>query len=75
MAVPKRIEIKGKDAEGNDKVVYLQLPDSEANKEAQLAYNSAFRDALQSGAILRQKLNQVMEDQGIWNAEKENQYN
>ena len=75
MAIPKRIEIKGKDAEGNDKVVYLQLPDSEANKEAQLAYNRAFRDALQSGAILRQKLNQVMEDQGIWNEEKENQYN
>tara|TARA_Y100000593_G_scaffold8346_1_gene15428 strand:+ start:10056 stop:10997 length:942 start_codon:yes stop_codon:yes gene_type:complete len=75
MAVPKRIEIKGKDTEGNDKVVYLELPNAEANKEAQLAYNKAFRDALQSGAILRQKLNQVMEDQGIWNEDKENQYN
>jgi len=75
MAVPKRIEIKGKDLDGNDKVVYLQLPNSETNKEAQLAYNRAFRDALQSGAILRQKLNKVMEEQGIWDQEKEQQYN
>jgi hypothetical protein len=75
MAIPKRIEIKGLDAEGNEKVVYLQLPNAEANKEAQLAYNRAFRDALQSGAILRQKLNQVMQEQGIWDDEKETQYN
>tara|TARA_R110000824_G_scaffold168645_4_gene345627 strand:+ start:5126 stop:6064 length:939 start_codon:yes stop_codon:yes gene_type:complete len=75
MAIPKRIKIKGKDAEGNEKVVYLQLPNAESNKEAQLAYNRAFRDALQSGAILRQKLNQVMQDQGIWDDEKEKQYN
>ena len=43
MAIPKRIEIKGLDAEGNEKVVYLQLPNAEANKEAQLAYNRALR--------------------------------
>tara|TARA_R110002051_G_scaffold322981_1_gene415207 strand:- start:16 stop:999 length:984 start_codon:yes stop_codon:yes gene_type:complete len=75
MAKKKRIKIESTDSKGEEKVVYLQLPDSKENKEAQLAYNTAFREALQSGAVLRQKLNQVMEEQGIWDEEKEKQYN
>lgn len=75
MAKKKRIKIESTDSSGKEKVVYLQLPDSKENKEAQLAYNTAFREALQSGAVLRQKLNQVMQEQGIWNEEKEDRYN
>tara|TARA_R110002020_G_scaffold385329_1_gene596258 strand:- start:1482 stop:2441 length:960 start_codon:yes stop_codon:yes gene_type:complete len=70
-----RIKIESVDSDGKDKICYLQLPDSKENKEAQLAYNTAFREALQSGAVLRQKLNQVMEEQGIWDEEKQSQYN
>ena len=74
MAKAKRIKIDSQNSKGEETTVYLQLPDSKENKEAQLAYNKAFREALQSGAVLRQKLNQVMEEQGIWDQEKETRY-
>ena len=66
-----RIEVKGKDKNGDDKIAFLLLPDAQINKEAQLVYNRAFRDALDSGAILRQKLGDIMEEQGLWDGEKE----
>ena len=75
MARPKRIKLESVDSSGDKKTVYIQLPDSEDNKEAQLAYNKSFREALQSGAILRQKLNKVMEEQGVWDETKESEYN
>jgi len=74
MAKKKRIKIESTNVSGEDAVVYLQLPDAKENKEAQLAYNKAFREALQSGAILRQKLTQVMEEQGIWDEAKQTEY-
>ena len=69
-----RIKIESVNNEGNEVVAYIKLPDSKDNKKAQLAYNKAFKDALQSGAVLRQKLSQVMEEQGIWNEQKQEQY-
>jgi hypothetical protein len=74
MAKSKRVEINSVDLDGEKKKVFLQIPASEENKEAQLAYNKAFKEALQSGAILRQKLQRVMNEQGIWDDEKETQY-
>jgi len=74
MAKNKRIKISSTDLNGEEKEIYLQLPSSEENKKAQLAYNKAFKEALQSGAILRQKLQKVMNEQGIWDDEKEKQY-
>tara|TARA_B100000519_G_C14257018_1_gene445530 strand:- start:1917 stop:2858 length:942 start_codon:yes stop_codon:yes gene_type:complete len=69
-----KIEVKSVDSRGKDRTVYLKLPDSKVNKEAQLAYNKAFRNALQDGAILRQKLNSVMREQGVWSDEKQDEY-
>ena len=70
-----RKKIESEDSDGNKKVLYLIDPDSKINKQAQLAYNRAFRDALQSGAILRQKLDDVLRDQEIWDDKKEERYN
>jgi len=69
-----RIKIESEDLDGKKKIVYIKIPDTRINKEAQLAYNQAFRDALQSGAVLRQKLSNVLEEQGVWDDEKEKQY-
>jgi hypothetical protein len=74
MAKNKRIKIDSVDLDGKKQEIYLQLPAAEENKAAQLAYNKAFKEALQSGAILRQKLQRVMNEQGIWDDEKEEQY-
>tara|TARA_R110002020_G_scaffold250181_3_gene464270 strand:- start:684 stop:1649 length:966 start_codon:yes stop_codon:yes gene_type:complete len=70
-----RTKIESEDSKGNAKVLYLIDPDAKINKQAQLAYNRAFRDALQSGAILRQKLDDVLRDQEIWDDKKEERYN
>lgn len=70
-----RKKIESNDADGNKKILYLIDPDAKINKEAQLAYNRAFRDALQSGAILRQKLDDVLRDQEIWDDKKQARYN
>lgn len=74
MAKKTRFKIESVDSKGKEKVVFFILPDTQITKEGQLAYNKAFREALQSGAILRQKLSQVMTDQGLWNEEKEAEY-
>ena len=70
-----RTKIESEDRNGDAKVLYLIDPDAKINKQAQLAYNRAFRDALQSGAILRQKLDDVLRDQEIWDDKKEARYN
>ena len=65
--------IASKDKEGNEVKVMLKVPGAEEYRDSQLEYNRAFRAALDSGALLRQKLSDYMEEQGIWNEEKQKQ--
>ena len=69
-----RKKIESEDVDGKKKTVYVKTPDSAINRQAQLAYNRAFRDALQSGAILRQKLDDILREQDVWNDDKQRQY-
>ena len=70
----ERIKLDSEDIDGKKKTVYIKTPDSALNRKAQLAYNRAFIDALQSGAILRQKLDDILREQDVWNDDKEEQY-
>ena len=65
--------IEGKDREDKDVKVLLKMPSATEYRDSQIAYNKAFRMALDSGALLRQKLTDYMREQGIWNDEKEAQ--
>ena len=58
-----------------DKEVELAVlrPNASQAKDAQLAYNSAFADAVKSGALLRAKLENVLIEQGVWSKEKQQQ--
>ena len=67
--------VESKDLDGNDKNVLVVRPDSKKLAEAQKVYNKFFRDGLESGALLRQRLDGYMREQGIWSDEKEKQYN
>ena len=49
-------------------------PNVKQRQEGQKTYNKAFRDAVESGAILRAKVNTVMRDQNLWDDNKEAQY-
>ena len=70
----KRNKIDSVDLEGKNKTVYVVEPSPRDSRDAQMAYNRIFRDALESGAILRQKLDSVMQEQGIWNETKQEEY-
>ena len=49
-------------------------PNNKATQEGQIAYSKAFRQAVEGGAILRAKLNQVMRDQNLWDDKKQAEY-
>jgi hypothetical protein len=54
--------------------VIVRRPNGKDLKEAQIEYNKAMRSALENRTLLRQKLNDYLVDQGIWNKEKQSQY-
>lgn len=60
-------EIKGKEYRVN-------RPGAKENRNAQMEYNKAFGAAIQSGAILRKKLEQYIIEQKIWSEEKANNF-
>ena len=65
--------IETKDKDGKDIKVLLKTPTAQEYRDSQVEYNKAFRKALDSGALLRQKLSDYMEEQGIWDEEKQKQ--
>ena len=67
--------VKGKDSDGNEVTVLVKKPSVQEYRDSQIEYNKTFRSALESGALLKKKLNDYMREQGIWDDEKEKQYN
>ena len=74
MAKPERTTIESKDSKGDKKVVVVRPPTSKDKNQAQLEYLKAFRQALENGAILKQKLDDHLQEQGIWDEAKQKQY-
>tara|TARA_R110000824_G_scaffold63631_8_gene167156 strand:- start:3226 stop:4185 length:960 start_codon:yes stop_codon:yes gene_type:complete len=70
----KQRTVTNEDHEGNQVVVVVKKPTSQDYNKSQIAYNKSFREALDSGALLRQKLSDYMKEQGIWDEKKEEQY-
>lgn len=70
----KQRVVKGVDNDDNEVVVVVKKPNAQDYNKSQIAYNKAFRQALDSGALLRQKLTDYMKEQGIWDEKKEKQY-
>lgn len=61
-----KVEIGGKEVE-----LAVLRPNAKQRQEAQKVYNKAFRDAVESGAILRAKIESVMREQKLWDDQKE----
>ena len=74
MAKPERTTIESKDSKGDKKVVVVRPPTAKDKNQAQLQYLKAFRQALENGAILKQKLDDHLKEQGIWDEAKQKQY-
>jgi hypothetical protein len=70
MATNKKVievEIAGKKTE-----LAVVRPNAKQRQEGLKFYNKAFREALESGAILRPKIESVMREQKLWDDNKEN---
>ena len=63
--------IEGLDNEGNTVKTLLRQPTAQDYRDSQVQYNEIFRQALDSGALLRQKLTDYMREQGIWDEDKQ----
>lgn len=57
--------------DGQEIKLCVVRPTANDRKESQKIYNTAFTDALKSGAVVRAKLDDIMEEQGLWDAEKQ----
>lgn len=57
--------------EDKEVALVVRSPSLSDQREAQKAYNQAFTDAIKSNAVVRAKLDDVLEEQGLWNKEKQ----
>ncbi len=51
--------------------LFVRQPNFEERRQGQRVYNRAFLDAVESGGILRMKLNDVLTEQGVWGEDKQ----
>lgn len=57
--------------ENVEKEFLVRSPSLNDQREAQKVYNQAFTDAIKSKSVVRAKLDDLLEDQGLWNDEKQ----
>lgn len=57
--------------DGSEKEFLVKTPSLNDQREAQKVYNQAFTDAIKSKSVVRAKLDDLLEDQGLWNDEKQ----
>ena len=57
-----------------DVTVLVKKPSRKDLSDSQIAYNKAWRKSLEEKAILRQKLNDYLVEQGVWSEAKQKQY-
>jgi hypothetical protein len=53
----------------------VRSPTLDDQRGAQKAYNQAFTDAIKSDSIVRAKLDDLLKEQGLWNDQKEAEFN
>lgn len=59
---------------GEEKTFTVRSPSLADQREGQKVYNQAFTDAIKSKSVVRAKMDDLLEDQGLWNAEKQAEY-
>lgn len=59
---------------GEEKTFMVRSPSLTDQREAQKVYNQAFTDAIKSKSVVRAKMDDLLQEQGLWNAEKQAEY-
>jgi len=57
--------------DGVEKEFLVRSPSLTDQREGQKVYNQAFTDAVKSKSVVRAKLDDLLQDQGLWNDEKQ----
>lgn len=57
------------------KTFMVRSPSLTDQREAQKVYNQAFTDAIKSKSVVRAKMDDLLEEQGLWNEGKQKEYN
>ena len=57
--------------DGKEVTFKVNIPTFDNQQEAQKIYNRAFSDAVNSGSIIRARLDEIMKEQGLWDDDKE----
>lgn len=57
--------------DGNTVEFMIQEPTLQQQRESQKIYNQAFSDAVNSGSIVRARLDDLLKEQGLWDDQKE----
>ena len=70
----KNLVVESEDSKGNKVTVMVRTPVAKDKNGAQLQYLKSFRQALENGAILKQKLDDHLKEQGIWDDAKQKRY-
>ena len=60
--------------DGKEIELTVKSPSPKNQRESQKIYNRTFSDALNSGSIVRARLDDVMKDQKLWDDKKEQEY-
>lgn len=73
--IKNKLVFDTKDEKGKTVKLAVKRPDVEQSKELKKIWNRAFSDALQSGAPVRAKINDIARQQDLWNDVKEAELN
>lgn len=57
--------------DGADREMLVRSPSLNDQREAQKVYNQAFTDAVKSKSVVRAKLDDLLQDQGLWDDQKQ----
>lgn len=63
--------VVGLDDSGNEVQVLVKKPTQDDYRKGSIIYNKTFRDAVEGGSFLRDKLNEFLIKEGIWSKEKQ----
>lgn len=74
MSIKNKLVFTVQDNENKPVKLCVKKPNTAQSKELQKVYNSTFREALESGAIMRAKVESVARSQKVWDDEKQAEY-
>lgn len=57
-----------------EKTFMVRSPSLQDQREGQKVYNQAFTDAIKSKSVVRAKMDDLLQEQGLWNDEKQKEY-